>query len=127
MAAWMDELVVIEARAASGILSLARTVMQNGSIVRVVPGSVFLPHCKGSNQLLLEGAQAFIPDINETVGVTHTKKAVVELLMEEAMSTQMLSDRLGLGLSEVEAELMEMEMDDDVQYRADGRWHCQME
>jgi len=127
MAAWMDELVVIEARAASGVLSLARSVMHNGSVVRVVPGNVFLPNCKGSNQLFLEGAQAFIPDINETAEVTGLRQGVIDLLIDMALTTQELSDKLGLGLSEVEAELMEMEMDDAVQYRADGRWHSLME
>jgi len=127
MAAFIDELIVIEAGANSGILSLAHAVIQNGLIVRVVPGSVFRPNCKGSNHLLLEGASPYIPDIVESAVMTHLKQSVITLLIDNALTTEELSNILGLGLSEVEAELVEMEMDDDVQYRADGRWHSHME
>lgn len=64
IAALSEAVLIVEAGMPSGTFSTAEHAFDAGREVFAVPGSVFAPECRGSNQLLRDGAAA-IRDVSD--------------------------------------------------------------
>lgn len=60
MSAWAGKVMVVEAGARSGALLTARYALAQQRPVLAVPNSIYVPESKGTNYLLLEGAQVYL-------------------------------------------------------------------
>jgi len=122
--------VVVEAASRSGALITADFALQQGKEVFAVPGSIYSKVSIGANRLIKEGAKLVqsVSDIIDTFNnelllqlpetqeeqdaynLTELDKAILEVLSDEAVTVDYISEKTGFKTSELESELMILEI-----------------
>ena len=118
--------LVVEAAQASGSLITARWAADQGRAVWALPGRVDHPMSRGTHRLIREGAalveapEEILAEIGvapadappESPGpeLSGSKRAILETLQGETLTSEEISRRLGRPLTVVLVELVELEM-----------------
>jgi len=123
--------VVVEAAARSGALITARLAMEEGRDVLAVPGNIFSELSVGPNTLLRVGARPLLTprDLFDAIGEPPPEDSRAspphdDLGIEpgEALSVDEIAARVGAGVSDVAARLLDLELAGDVRRMEDGRY-----
>jgi DNA processing protein len=118
--------LVIEAAQASGSLITARWAADQGRAVWALPGRVDHPMSRGTHRLIREGAAlveapeeilaeigiaaaAAQPD-SSAAELSGSKRAILEALRGETLTSEEIAHRLGRPLMVILVELVELEM-----------------
>ncbi|PKL26936.1 MAG: hypothetical protein CVV46_14180 [Spirochaetae bacterium HGW-Spirochaetae-2] len=133
LATWCDTLLVIESGGKGGSMNTARSALAKGKRVLAVPNSLLEPRSWGTNQLLVEGAKAYL---NEKLlrGDTDHRPAsgksahggegtIIGALRDKAMATSEIVLLVGDSGCAVMEYLTDMELADKLEFRSDGKWH----
>jgi DNA processing protein len=138
---------VVEAAAQSGSLITARSALEQGRDVFAIPGSIHSPLTKGCHQLIRQGAklaesaQDILEEIHEpneapnkklspslaSVGIAIPAIVTHQLLDaagHDPVSVDELVVRTGLAMSEVQANLFELELDGRIERLASGMYQA---
>jgi DNA processing protein len=135
LAGLAQAVVVVEGAARSGALITARLALDEGREVLAVPGSILSESSVGPNTLLRLGSRPMLTprDVLDAIGVAvgrtpETPSKTHPLLRHmppgEAITADELLARSGLGVSEIQTALLELELDGAVERRADGSYQC---
>ena len=127
-ALWCDALLVIETSLTGGAMSTARYAMARGKRVFAVPGTPAESNNSGTNQLITEGAEAYLRDLLQGASPSPDIAAsaadkVIGSIQELPRTTGELCQVLGIDLESLMEELAVAESEHRVEYRVDGRWH----
>ena len=135
LATWCDTLIVIEARIKSGTMHTAKIALAKGNRVLAVPNSLLEPRSGCTNQLLADGAHAYLNDRlmhelelhplhpSTPLGVQRGEAAITKVLREKAMTaSEIVTAVRDDGVPVMEC-LVEMELTDKLEFRSDGKWH----
>ena len=133
LASWCDSLIVFESGGKGGSMNTARSALAKGKRVLAVPNSLLEPRSWGTNQLLVEGAKAYL---NEKLlrGDTDHRPAsgksahggegtIIGALRDKAMATSEIVLLVGDSGCAVMEYLTDMELADKLEFRSDGKWH----
>ena len=134
LASWCDTVLVIEARSKSGSMNTARSALKKGKHVLAIPNSLLTPSSSGTNQLLAEGAQAYLndrlllcesADSNPVLGFSSQQReqAIIKALRTGALTTSEIDTFVQDRDLSVMEYLSNMELADKIMFRSDGRWH----
>jgi DNA processing protein len=134
VAGWCRGTLVVEAPGKSGALITAGQASESGRDVYAVPGPIDRPTSKGSNRLIQQGAKLVIdardilddlellipvssesPDLAKTAvqapsGLCDSEKILYQALGTEEWHIDSLANSLKMGISEVSATLLKLEM-----------------
>ena len=129
MTTWADDVLVIEGGRKSGAVMTGELALKNNRNVFVVPNNIFLSTSYGSNGLLKKGADPFLLD-DKTADIYHNKKNqdpilqnIIELLKVEPLLAESLSEQLERNVDQMQIDLYSLEMEGEVRFPADGKWH----
>jgi DNA processing protein len=119
--------VVVEAALQSGSLITAREAAEQGKEVFAIPGSIHSPQSRGTHALLKQGAKLVetaqdvleeLPQLGKHATSTQRKSAVasepdalVEALGFDPVSLDALVARTGLSAAQLQARLLELELE----------------
>lgn len=134
-----DAVVVVEAGEKSGALITARHALESGREVWAVPGSLGMRECRGSNQLLADGAAVLwdVPEFLEAVvpgtgsmplaspvpaGLPETEAAVLSGVGIEPTSVDLVAGRSGVAMGELLSALALLELKGYVTRGRDGAY-----
>lgn len=130
LASWCDPLIVVEARLKSGSVLTARKALSKGKRVLAVPNSLLEPRSGGTNQLLTEGATAYLnaellDNHNGPImqGNQNQVVKIITALEAHPLGTGELVASVGDESSLVMESLAAMELAEQIEYRSDGKWH----
>ena len=129
--------LVVEASPSSGSLITARLAAEQGREVYAIPGSIHHPGARGCHQLIRQGAALVesVEDVLQALRGWHQAPAAPEAQRSEplhpllvqlhaaAMSSEMLASAVDQPLSQILAELTELEIEGLVACE-NGRWIC---
>jgi DNA processing protein len=139
---WINELVVVGAGRTGGTLSTARYARKIGKKVYAVPQNIFSPESAGVNQLFSEGVFPYIPHNCALITTllptaspkieVHDKSGngkafdtddITQKLKVVPLSTCDLAVMLKTNSQSLEEQLTELELNADIAYKSDGKWH----
>lgn len=126
IAAVSDAVLVVEAPEVSGALRTAGNAANLNRMVFVVPGNISLTNFRGSHALIRDGAMLVDhPDqIVETLGIEAAEqatvspvelpehqRAIIQVLGDDPISSEVIVDRTGLDVAVVSSELTLLELE----------------
>jgi DNA processing protein len=116
--------LVVEAALPSGSLTTARAAVEAGREVFAIPGSIHSPQSRGCHSLikqgakLVESAQDILDELNwgtqpsaASVAASEEKDPLLAALGHEPTTIDALLARTGLPMAELNARLLELELD----------------
>ena len=132
--------LVVEAAAQSGSLITARSALEQGREVFAIPGSIHSPLAKGCHQLirqgakLVESAQDILEELRWQGSPTATEQTppvrsssaspaqtrLLECIGHDPVSADALAERSGLSMAQLQAGLLELEMQGHLEMLAGG-------
>jgi len=134
LASWCHTLMVVEARMNSGSMDTARNALAKQKHVLSVPNSLLEPQSLGTNQLLAEGARAYITtrsltregphSTQQLTQDKHLERFITKQLHNKAATTAELTAGCASGDdSTIMERLAALELAHTIEYRTDGKWH----
>lgn len=133
IAALVSHLIVIQAPVGSGALITVDHALQLGKSVAAFPGPSLNAAWAGTNQLLQQGAEVLCEpeDALQWLGLQGQqalplatkleKNGIIELLLQEGLSTEELVQKSGKSVVQVLRELSSLELAEQVS-RVGGKW-----
>lgn len=126
LAAWSDQMVVVEAPAGSCTLQTAAGAIELGRPVSTIdPGPSTSPYCQGNRQLLGLGATPYRLANGQNLPDPSPNHPILDLLRQSLLTTDELISRLDLPSAQVQETLLELSRQHWISFRGDGLWHLQ--
>ncbi|MEK7540129.1 MAG: DNA-processing protein DprA [Patescibacteria group bacterium] len=138
IAALVSHLIVIQAPVGSGALITVDHALQLGKSVAAFPGPSLNAAWAGTNQLLQQGAEVLCEpeDALQWLGLTGQQAlplaknpeghGIIELLLQEALSTEELVQKSGKSVAQILHELSSLELAGQV-WRVAGKWTARVQ
>lgn len=118
-----NQIFIMEAARSSGSLYTAQCGLEYQKEVFALPGNIYDPLSEGSNNLIAQGAQIYLPSIQATELIsctvnttTHTlAENVIKLLTKSPLSIESISSQLKLECDQLQEILLILELEDQIQ------------
>ena len=119
MAAFSDNVIVIEAPISSGSIKTAEYAWELGKVVSTIEGTDS-PRCAGNNELIKNGA---IPIEVPEIYWNGPERIYIETIRNKPMSLRRMESKFERPYGDLEMILLDMECHGWLTHKADGKWH----